>query len=191
VILEPSEHITARGLELLLSTLSPDEAEAADAYDLLRRKTLRFFQWKGSADADELTDLTLLRVGRKLGEGAPVGRAEIGAYVRGVARMVYLESLRSDERDRKIRELAPAPEHGEADGERERQLRCLDEGLASLDDEERTLILGYYADDGSAKIALRKRMAETRGVSMTALRIRAHRLRERLSTMVLRCIECG
>lgn len=187
--LETRERATSRGLELLLGILSPNDLDAADQYELLRMKTVRFFQWKGAADAEELTDETMLRVGRKLGEGAPVGRAEIGPYVRGVARMVFLESLRQEERDRKLREHAAMLSRIETDVERERQISCLEKNLGALEQENRELILGYYADSGSEKIENRRRLAESRGISLTALRIRAHRLRERLSAGVLRCLQ--
>lgn len=174
---------------MLLSILSADELEAAELYELLRRKTLRFFQWKGSPDADELADETLMRVGKKLGEGAPVGKAEIGPYVRGVARMVFLESLRQEEKDRRLREHASLLARVESDVALESRIRCLDEGLASLDADGRSLILGYYSDPGDGKIEQRKRLADSLGISLTALRIRAHRLRERLASIVLRCLE--
>lgn len=174
---------------MLLTILSSNERDAAEQYETLRTKTVRFFQWKGAVDADELCDETMLRVGRKLGEGAPVGKAEIGPYVRGVARMVFLESLRSDERERKLREHAAMLSRVEADADDERRIRCLELCLASLETNSRDLIIGYYSDDGEGKIVRRKRLAETLGISMTALRIRAHRLRERLTASVLGCIE--
>jgi DNA-directed RNA polymerase specialized sigma24 family protein len=174
---------------LLLSILSADEATAAEQYELLRMKTVRFFQWKGAVDAEELTDETILRVGRKLGEGAPVGQAEIGPYVRGVARMVFLESLRSEERDRKLREHAAMMHRIEVDADAEHRIDCLEAGLAALESSARALIIGYYSDGGEGKIEQRKGLAESLGISMTALRIRAHRLRERLTSSVLRCIE--
>lgn len=186
--METRESATGRGLELLLEILSEDEGDAAGQYELLRLKTLRFFQWKGAVDADELADETLTRVGRKLGEGAPVGRGEIGPYVRGVARMVFLESLRSEARDRKLREHAALAHRIETDVVQERRIECLEHGLAALDQEGRDLIISYYSDAGKGKINERKRLAHSLGISMTALRIRAHRVRERLSSSVSRCL---
>lgn len=182
---------TARGLELLLSLLATDDGETGHRYELLRLKTLRFFQWKGAADADELTDETLVRVGRKLGEGAPVGKGEIGPYVRGVARIVFLESLRNEERDRALRQAAPPPVVSVPDQETDLRLDCLEAGLEELEPDERNLLIRYYSDTGDGKIAERKSLATSLGISLTALRIRAYRLREKLAALVHRCIEHG
>lgn len=187
--METRERATSEGLELLLSIISSDASDAGERYELLRLKTLRFFQWKGAADAEELTDETMLRVGKKLGEGAPVGKAEIGPYVRGVARMIFLESLRHEERDRRLREHADFLRRVEVDVEKERRIECLEKCLTDLDSDGRELILGYYSEGGDGKIEQRKRLARSLGISMTALRIRAHRLRERLSSNVLKCLE--
>ncbi len=189
MILEPSKNATARGLELLLSILSPDEIEAEDYYETLRLKTLRFFQWKGAADADDLANETLLRVARKLGEGAPVARADLGSYVRGVARMVFLEAIRNEDRDRKLRQSASDIDIRGTDVEYERRIGCLEKCLAKLEADGRELILAYYSDSGEGKIPERKKLATSLGISMTALRIRAYRLRERLADMVGQCLD--
>jgi DNA-directed RNA polymerase specialized sigma24 family protein len=103
--------------------------------------------------------------------------------------MVFLESLRQEERDRRIRDHASLVTRVEADVSTEARFQCLEHGLASLDADGRDLILGYYSDTGDGKIEQRKRLAESLGISLTALRIRAHRLRERLSSIVMGCLE--
>ncbi len=71
----------------------------------------------------------------------------------------------------------------ESERERERCLSSLDQCLEGLDPGERALVLGYYGE--GRKADLRSRLARDLGISATALRIRAHRLRARLE----RCVQ--
>ena len=63
---------------------------------------------------------------------------------------------------------------------------CLNRCLAALAAPSRELILDYYASEGRKRIDARKRMAEALGISESALRNRAQRLRDGLE----RCITC-
>jgi DNA-directed RNA polymerase specialized sigma24 family protein len=175
-----ASRLTAGSLGRLLDLLDADRDRAAIAYEKLRERTAGLLQWWGATHPDELADETLDRVGRKLDEGAPVTQSSLAAYVRGVARLVFYESRRADRND-------PLPRHDLAAPQPEGQsdvLECLDECLASLDSSDRDVVLRYY--DGN-KVAVRQRIASDLNISMTALRIRMHRLRMRLES----CVEAG
>jgi DNA-directed RNA polymerase specialized sigma24 family protein len=131
--------------------------------------------------ADELADETLDRVARKLDEGTIIPPGSLGGYVRGVARLVFYESRREMAKE----EPLPATEFAApAPAEESRALECLDQCLATLSHDERSLVLRYY--DGN-RIEQRRTIADTLGISMTAVRIRTHRLRERLERCVASC----
>ena len=51
------------------------------------------------------------------------------------------------------------------------------------------MIEQYYAEDKQAKIDLRKRIAEELGISISTLRLRALRIREKLQACVDQCLE--
>ena len=172
--------LTAPAFQKLLSSLGLDTHRAAYEYEELRRRIEKLFTWWGAElIALDLADRTLDRLARKFEEGAEVEAGKMSAYVRSVARMIFHESLREKDRENAaIRTSAIAP----AQVSDEDAHRALDAGLNELSDEERKLVLSYYAGSStdSPTIAARKQLATELGISQTALRIRAHRIRRRL-----------
>jgi DNA-directed RNA polymerase specialized sigma24 family protein len=161
----------------LLAALDSDRERAGVAYGQLRERTAGLLRWWGAADAEELADLTLDRVARKLEEGASVPDGSFGAYVRGVARLVFYESRRRPRLDpRDARYLAPLPSCDPS------LMECLDSCLDALDPDDRSLVLRYYDEGKPAEV--RRRLAEELGLTMSALRLRAYRLRAHLERSV-------
>jgi DNA-directed RNA polymerase specialized sigma24 family protein len=176
-------NLSGPAFERLLGALDPDRERAALAYEQLRERVGGLLQWWGSSRAAELADETLDRVARKLEEGAVIAPGSLGAYVRGVARMVLRESARHAEVPLGDRELnAPDKEENV-----EAALQCLDRCLDTLGAEDRRTVLRYY--EGSRHAETRQKIADGLSISMTALRIRVHRLRERLEECVTGCLE--
>jgi DNA-directed RNA polymerase specialized sigma24 family protein len=174
--------LTASAFEELLRTLDRDRDRAATTYEQLRHRVIGLLRWWGAARPEELADATLDRVARKLEEGASVPAGTVGAYIRGVARMVFHESRREPLTVPVLSEL-PAPLLP-ADGEQ--ASRCLEHCLGALGRADRSLLLRYY-DSGKAA-DVRKLLAEELGLSRTALRIRAHRLRLPIERCVTQCL---
>jgi hypothetical protein len=69
-------------LARLLAALDPDPARAAERYEELRQKLIRFFEWERSEIPDRDADETLNRVARRLAEGVEMKSA--GAFAYGV-----------------------------------------------------------------------------------------------------------
>jgi DNA-directed RNA polymerase specialized sigma24 family protein len=173
--------LTAAAFERLLSMLDPDRERAGIAYESLRERISGLFGWWGSTRSDDLTDETLDRVARKLEEGTAIHPASIGAYVRGVARLVFYESTREPLQQFDGQDfVTPEPADDSA------ALQCLDGCLSTFEPGERALLLRYY--DGSQRSRERQRIAEELQISITALRIRMHRLRDRLEACVTGCV---
>jgi hypothetical protein len=165
-------------LERLLTALDADRERATVAYGRLHERITGLLRWWGATDAEDLTDLTLDRVGRKLAEGASIADGSFGAYVRGVARRVFYESRRRPQVHLADAAYLAPPASSDVD-----LLDCLDSCLDALDPAGRDLILSYYGDGKPA--AVRRRLAEELGLTMPALRLRAHRLRAQLEQRVL------
>lgn len=174
--------LTEAAFERLLAALDDDRERAGLAYEQLRHRVIGLLQWWGASGAEDLADETLDRVARKLEEGAVVAQGSLGAYVRGVARMIFYESSRVPRGPLPDGELAAAPASEDA----EAPLLCLDRCLASLEPDERKLVLRYYEDGKKAEV--RRNLARELDISPTALRIRTHRLRERLEGCVTACL---
>lgn len=174
----------------LLDRLGDDPEQAGEKYEELRRVLIRFFEWRGSAFPEEYADECLNRIASKLDEGVEI--KNVGAYGHEVARLVFLESLRSRELknvplDNVDYEIGTENNTDEAD-EKERCMRCLDECLATLKPDGRDLITEYYKDNGSSRIDHRQTLAARLGLRRDALGNRAQRIRDKLEQCVKRCL---
>ncbi len=182
--------LTGEALEQLLRLLDADRERAAERYELIRRKLIRLFAWRGCAFPEELADETINRVAKKLVEGTKVKAQNPSRYFAGVAHRVFLEVVRREQRERRVMaELGTQPSPEPISKETERRLSCLDSCLARLDEKSRTLIVEFYRGSEGVRIANRKRLAAALGITVNALRIRAHRLRARLESCILECLE--
>jgi len=181
--------LTPEAFEKLLNAFSADRDEAGVQYEIMRRKLVRFFEWRKVESADEYADETINRVARRVEEGEVI--ENLNAYFYGVARMVYLEALKDPERavasiddEPQIRDKkAPEPTESEP------RVLCFDRCLDSLPVDNRRLIVGYYQEERRAKIELRQELADSLQIPLNALRIRAHRIRVRLEQCITQCME--
>jgi DNA-directed RNA polymerase specialized sigma24 family protein len=183
--------LTQEAFEKLLNSFSADREEAGAQYELIRRKLVRFFEWRAIASADERADETINRVARRIDEGEAI--ENLRSYFYGVARMVFMEALKELERAPVAIDDAPqvlrhrTPEVIDSDD----RLVCLDQCLDSLPVENRKLIVDYYQEERRAKIELRQELADRLNIPLNALRIRAHRIRHTLEQCINRCLEAS
>ena len=175
----PESLLTADGLEQLLRALDHDRDTAAREYSRLRDRIAGLLRWWGAADSDDLADATLDRVARTLARGKVVPRTSLSSYVQGVARMIFYESARAERRRQVSEQHALLHDHPAVT---DPLLDCLDSCLDRLQPGERDLMLRYYGQ--GRQHVIRRELAEELGISSTALRLRAHRLRERLEREV-------
>jgi len=177
--------LTEQSLARLLSVLDEDPERAGEQYEILRRKLVKFFEWRGSTTSEELADETLNRLARKIDEGEAI--RSLSAYIGGMARLVWLEALKEQERARgAFEELRASSQYSsQTDSPR---IACFESCLEGLPPENRALILDYYRAEKSSKIKLRKELAEEMGLPLNALRIRAHRIRVPLEKCVADCL---
>jgi DNA-directed RNA polymerase specialized sigma24 family protein len=70
---------------------------------------------------------------------------------------------------------------------KEKMLECLDQCAAKLDSTHRGLIFGYYVGEQRVKIENRLSLAQTLGITVNALSIRACRIRDKLESCVKEC----
>lgn len=171
----------------LLSRLDADRETAGQKFEDLRRRLVRFFDWRGADAPDSCADVTLDRLAQKIDEGVTI--ASLHAYTFAVARLVHLEQARRPE-NRAV-SLSDAPEDAlvaPAPRSATPWHDCLDHALQGLDGDQRRLILRYYAHDKGDKVRDHAALAAELGISVSALRNRAQRVRDRLERAVADCV---
>jgi DNA-directed RNA polymerase specialized sigma24 family protein len=175
--------LTQGAFDLLLSQFDADRQEAGKKYEALRRKLVKFFQWRGCSFAEDLADDTINRVARNLEAGESV--RHLPAYCAGIARNVFLENLRTRRKEEALHAMTlPSPTPPDEDPRRE----CLERCLRELSAENLQLIVQYYQQNEQSRIEARRNLAEQLAIPPNALRIRAHRIRARLQSCVEDCV---
>ena len=177
--------LTQNGFDLLLAQLDPDRQQAGIKYEVLRRKLVKFFEWRGCSFPEDLADETINRVAKNLQAGENI--RELSAYCTGVARRVFLESLRS--RQQKEAALRAVSHSSAVTTEPDRRQDCLERCLQELSPENLHLILHYYQQGELSRIEARRDLAGQLGIPLNALRIRAHRIRVQLESCVEGCMK--
>ncbi len=175
--------ITQESFEAFLGWLNPDRDIAGHKYELIRHRLVKLFVNKGCPDPEDLADSTINRVIAKVPQIRDSYVGDPFSYFCGVARNVFLESLRRKEisTDTFPSTYCVMPA---TDDLRE----CLDGCLRVLPTEQSELVLEYYLEDKKAKIDHRRQMAEDLGLTVNALRLKAFRVRSALEECVDRCI---
>lgn len=193
--------LTQEAFDGLLTQLDPDRERAAQKYEEIRRKLMKFFKWRGCLQFEEYADKTIDRVARKITEGAELQGTSPSALFYGVAINLLREHWRktaaepealvegqtepwnpSDDPE-KIREQAETLQ------EQETRLNCLRRCLGTLPPESVHLIKQYYAEDDVLDKEKRKQIALRLNLSATALRSRAFRVRGELERCVDHCLK--
>lgn len=182
------EALTREAFDLLLASLDADREQAGRKYEHIRHKLVKYFEWRGAALPDAQVDETINRVALKIASGVDVHNLD--AYFYGVARLIFIESLRAREKEQEaLKQTAAAgPQTADEDSGAAERLACLDRCLQRLPAENRDLIIEYYQEEKGGKIERRKRLASRLGVPLNALRIRAHRIRVGLEVCVRECM---
>ena len=190
--------LTASALQALLDTLATDRDEAAERYEIIRRKLIRLFAWRGSRDPEELADKTLDRVAKKLGDGLEIESADPYRYICGVAYRIFQETLRSHQRQQQSfqeyaqenrREGRNVTTHEAANDELESPFSsCFKSCLGGVSAEERDIVLCYYEGEKGERIRKRRALASRLGLQINHLRVKAHRIRHRLERCTRECV---
>ena len=192
--------LTEDAFARLLTQLDPDRERAAEKYEAIRNKLLKFFKWRGCLQPEEYADRTIDRVARKITEGAELQTTSPSALFYGVAVILLKEYWRNTasrdeallgrtetwrhfEDPEKIREDTIALERQET------HLACLRGCLGKLPSESVSLIKQYYSEGEVLDKEQRKRIALRLNLSPTALRSRAFRVRAELERCISNCLD--
>ena len=175
--------ISQEPFDILLSWLDANRDAAGIKYETIRTSLIRIFISHGFDDAEDLADVTINRVTKKIPELIKTYVGEPAAYFYAVARNVIHEAGR-----RKEIATDKIPEKIELiTEENDDRYDCLIECLKVLPVVKRDLILDYYLYEGKDKIVHHRRMAQHLGITDGALRTRAHKIRTAVEKCVVNC----
>ena len=184
--------LTTSSFQLLLDRLDPEPDAAAVKYEELRVRIGQLVRWRGCLDshADELVDRTFDRVASKLAAGEEV--ENIHAFAAAVARFIWLEHSRKNRTDAVGDDLPETPVEPDLDflDDADARIICLRRCVATkLSDEDKRVVIDYYDSDADEKSKhARRRLAESLGVTLNALKVRACRLRMKLEKCINDCV---
>jgi DNA-directed RNA polymerase specialized sigma24 family protein len=165
----------------LLNWLDPEPEQAGLTYEKIRWRLVAILASRGCTCPEELADETIDRVARRVIDIQDSYVGDQATYFLGVMNNVHHEYLK--------RPMMPRPPEPDDDVEtKERTYLCLEKCLDKLSPNSRQMIEQYYAEDGRAKIDLRKRIAAELGIGLSTLRLRALRIRDKLQTCIDQCL---
>lgn len=171
--------------------------EGADSEGLkyleTRQRLVSFFDRKNCLNPDELADETLNRVARRLEEEGTIESETPMKYCYIAAKFVFLEYLRSTEKgsvpvDEVLLKSNDSLKIEEERDLKEKRLNCLESCVGKLEPQNRQLIFQYYYGEERVKIENRRNLAESLGITLNALSIRACRIRDKLESCVKKCV---
>ncbi|HEV7680652.1 MAG TPA: hypothetical protein VGO68_00900 [Pyrinomonadaceae bacterium] len=178
--------LTKEQFDSLLAWLDSDRDAAALKYAKIQLRIIRIFTCRGCPEAEFLADTTFDRVAAKVESLVQTYVGDPALYFCGVAQNVHKEYLRTRSRTTDIQPVVLLATVSE---EREREFECFDACMGQLPEENAQLLMRYYEGEKQSKIKNRKLLAEGLGITLDALRIRAHRIRRELRKCVLHCLD--
>jgi DNA-directed RNA polymerase specialized sigma24 family protein len=170
---------TQESFDLLLAWLDPNREIAGRKYKIIHAGLVRIFVSRGFTDAEGLADETINRVIALLPEVKDEPAGERAPFFYKVARYIMLEARRRPEIATDVFPVMPTHENNAGDVS-----EYLSACLELLSEGKRDLILDYHLYKGRDKIEQHERMAKERGISVEALRSRAHHIRKFLKDCV-------
>ena len=196
--------LTPGAIDKLLKRLDPDQKRAGEEYENIRRKLIKFFEFKGCSSAEEHADKAIDRVAKKVDEGVEI--QNVAAYALGVARYVFLEYLQYRKKEPKSIEKLSKSKHLSEDAEisedprkmdaelesqtqEEQRVDCMRKCFQGLDPEGRDLIKQYNQGAGRDRKQSRKRLAKERNQTENALRMKVFHIKTRLKKCYDDCIK--
>ena len=177
------KELTHEKFAKFLDGLNPIQERAGEEYERIRFRLITFFSHRKCRFPEELADETINRVVLKI-ESEKIDNKI--AYCYGVAKFVFMESLRNEKEHENVDDIQLESKEGEKEVDSENP--CLDKCLKELPKDNRSLILEYFSESKQAKIDLHKEMSAKLEISKTALRMKVLRVKKKLRSCMEECL---
>jgi DNA-directed RNA polymerase specialized sigma24 family protein len=192
----PPNKMSQADFDRLLQWFGPDRDASAKKYLETHGNLSRYFRFNYCDCPEDLADEVMNRVARRTPPLWP-GRSHADVLL-GFARNVLKEYVRKREifvdgfgPGEEMSEIGRVDFEARAAEEKEIRAKCIDTCLSKLPEGDHQLLLEYYKYDLGAKCAHRKTMAEARGITLNALRLKASRMKSDLGDCVKLCCQPG
>ncbi|HST23830.1 MAG TPA: hypothetical protein VLR90_22165 [Blastocatellia bacterium] len=167
-----------QAFEALLLRLEPGCSDHEKRYKQLRLKMVKFFAWKRTEDPDGLADETISRAVKNLSEGEEIRADNPYSYIYAIAKHVFMEYLR----EKKKREIIVSDLTDHLRNYPEESQDCRKQCLQKLSGDKLSLLQKYYMNEEP-----REMLAQSLKISLNALRLKVHRLKQELRTCEKDC----
>lgn len=181
--------LTKEDFDALLNWFSPNRDEAGAKYEEIRNGLIRYFNFKGCTEAENLADETINRVARKFSTFNLENDHKHITYFYGFAANIYKESRKKIEQVELDPNLRAEPDDIQEINSKEITHQCLDGCLGKLSSEDSRLAVQYFCKEKSAKFEHRRNLAEDFKLKMGALHVKVHRLKATLRHCVENCMK--
>ncbi len=169
-----------QAFEALLLRIEPSFSDPEKRYKQLRSKMVKFFAWRRCEDPDGLADETVGRVVKNLNMGEEIRADNPYSYIYAIAKHVYMEYIR----EKKKREIIESdlPDHLQSYSENSQD--CRTQCLQKLPKDKLSLLHRYYLGEEAREI-----LAKYLNISLNALRLQVHRLKQDLRACEEECLD--
>lgn len=169
-----------KAFEDLLLRLEPDYSDSGNRYKQLRLKMVKFFAWRRADDPDSLADETIARTVRNLSAGELIRAENAYSYIYAIAKHVFMEHIREKKKRESLINNLPAhflslPEDSQD---------CRNQCLQKLSMDKLGLLQQYYLGESA-----RNKLAQSLNVTLNALRLQVHRLKQELRACEAECLD--
>lgn len=194
-----SRLMSQQAFNAMLEKLDPNRDRAGLKYEEIRRALIRYLRFHGSHIPEDHADEAINVLAERIFENKPFDAANPLPHFFAAARNI----LRDYRKNRGKRPLSldelPASREPSRDPDEERlrqsereqsehQAYCLDRCLSDLPGEDRELIRRYYLELKAENAKRRNEIAGESGRSVTALRVKVHRVRKKLERCCDHCM---
>ncbi|HEX5886083.1 MAG TPA: sigma-70 family RNA polymerase sigma factor [Pyrinomonadaceae bacterium] len=174
--------VSPESFEEILAWLSANREIAATKYVQLRHDLAKIFIWRGCNDPEGLTDEVFDRVAKKVHEIRATYEGDPRLYFRAVANNLIKETLKQGKTHVPLESLNLPQQSIDTDERKEEALKILEACIEELSATERQLVLRYYLLEKHD----RQKLSTDLAISYETLRVRVHRIRQRLKRKIER-----
>lgn len=182
--------LSQKDFDALLLWFSTDREEAGAKYEEIRNSLIRFFDFKGCSESENLADETFNRVAKKFSTLDTNNTNKHITFFYGFASNIYKEFRKKNEqKDVELDPNLPDKRTKDENVIKENKQNCLDKCLGKLSEADRHLAIQYFCKDKSAKFEHRRQLAEQLNLKMGALHVKVHRLKAVLRDCMENCMK--